>query len=133
VSQPVIHSRSILRALGCNPFVARAFDKILKLWLCRLPLLLVLTSLGCPSLFGQTQRGANLQVGHDVWTFKEGAPETISALAQTADGYLWVGTATGLFRFDGTRFEPFHSPFAPPGPELLASRLRRLRCATAGE
>ncbi len=77
MSQPVIHSRSILRALECNSFFARAFDKISKLWLCRLPLLLVLASLGGPSLFGQKPRAANLQVGHDVWTFKEGAPAIV--------------------------------------------------------
>lgn len=28
------------------------------------------------------------------------------ALAQTSDGYLWVGTTTGLWRFDGRQFEP---------------------------
>lgn len=37
----------------------------------------------------------------DRWTFKDGAPDTITALAQTADGFLWVGAPTGLFRFDG--------------------------------
>ena len=120
MSQPVIHSRSILRALDCNSFFARAFDKISKLRLCRLPLLLVLASLGGPSLFGQKPRAANLQVGHDVWTLKEGAPENVNSLAQTADGFLWIGTPTGLFRFDGTRFEPFHSPF---GDQLLSTNI----------
>jgi ligand-binding sensor domain-containing protein len=27
------------------------------------------------------------------------------AIAQTADGFLWVGTLTGLFRYDGARFD----------------------------
>jgi signal transduction histidine kinase/ligand-binding sensor domain-containing protein len=129
VSQPVIHSRSILRALKCNTFSARAFDKISKLWLCRLPLLLVLASLSCPSLFGQKPRAANLQVGHDVWTFKEGAPENVNSLAQTADGFLWIGTPTGLFRFDGTRFEPFHSPF---GDQLLSTNVYSLFAPPSG-
>jgi len=129
VSQPVIYSRSILRVLGCNPFVAPAFDGILKVRLGKLLLLLILTSLGCPSLFGQTPRGANLQVGHDVWTFKEGAPENIAALAQTADGSLWVGSTTGLFRFDGTRFEPFHSPF---GDHLLSTSVYSLFVPPSG-
>ena len=44
---------------------------------------------------------------HTAWTFKDGAPGEIYALAQTTDGYLWLGTATGLFRFDGIRFEPY--------------------------
>jgi len=30
---------------------------------------------------------------------------TLRALAQTTDGYLWLGTATGLFCFDGIRFQ----------------------------
>jgi ligand-binding sensor domain-containing protein/signal transduction histidine kinase len=47
------------------------------------------------------------QYGHIAWRIQDGfftgAPTSI---AQTADGYLWVGTADGLFRFDGTRFVP---------------------------
>jgi ligand-binding sensor domain-containing protein len=30
-----------------------------------------------------------------------------NAIAQTADGYLWIGTQTGLLRFDGIRFVPW--------------------------
>jgi len=37
----------------------------------------------------------------------DGAPGQVHALAQTTDGYLWLGTATGLFRFDGIRFQPY--------------------------
>ncbi len=33
----------------------------------------------------------------------------VLALAQTTDGYLWLGTDTGLVRFDGIRFESFQS------------------------
>jgi signal transduction histidine kinase/ligand-binding sensor domain-containing protein len=129
VSQPVINSRSILHSFKCNSFVARAFDSISKVRLCRLLLLLVLASLGCLSLLGQTQRAANLQVGHDVWTFKEGAPENVNTLAQTADGFLWIGTQTGLFRFDGTRFEAFHSPF---GDQLLSTNVYSLFAPPSG-
>ena len=32
---------------------------------------------------------------------------SVYALAQTTDGFLWVGTSTGLYRFDGLKFEPF--------------------------
>ena len=44
---------------------------------------------------------------HESWTFRDGAPEVTTALAQTEDGYLWVGAPAGLFRFDGVRFELF--------------------------
>ncbi|MEI7534604.1 MAG: two-component regulator propeller domain-containing protein [Verrucomicrobiae bacterium] len=41
-----------------------------------------------------------------TWQIEEGLPDTIvSAVAQGPDGYLWVGTAAGLVRFDGVRFE----------------------------
>ena len=39
----------------------------------------------------------------------------VRALAQTADGWLWVGTDDGLYRFDGIRFERIA---AEPGPDV---------------
>jgi signal transduction histidine kinase/streptogramin lyase len=47
------------------------------------------------------------QLNHTAWTAKDGAPDKIVALAQTTDGYLWLGTNRGLFRFDGVTFESF--------------------------
>ena len=48
------------------------------------------------------------QLDHTVWTVREGAPLSVTALAQSADdGVLWIGTTTGLYQFDGSRFEPF--------------------------
>ena len=47
---------------------------------------------------------------HTAWTFKDGAPSEIHALAQTRDGFLWLGTASGLFRFDGIRFQQYQPP-----------------------
>jgi signal transduction histidine kinase/ligand-binding sensor domain-containing protein len=40
----------------------------------------------------------------DHWQDEQGLPSAVSALLATADGYLWVGTRRGLFRFDGLRF-----------------------------
>lgn len=41
-----------------------------------------------------------------VWRTDDGLPDNvISGLAQTPDGFLWVGTQGGLMRFDGVRFE----------------------------
>ncbi len=40
-----------------------------------------------------------------IWRTHDGLPENrIRAIAQTSDGYLWVGTSSGLARFDGVRF-----------------------------
>jgi len=60
---------------------------------------------------------------HQSWTFKEGAPETVEALAQTADGYLWLRTQAGLYRFNGIRFELFRSPFGDQFPSTSVSAL----------
>ncbi|WP_380784807.1 two-component regulator propeller domain-containing protein [Sphingomonas sp. R86521] len=51
----------------------------------------------------------------------------VSALAQTPDGYLWLGTYEGLYRFDGVTFErispaPGHPPGAIPVTAVFAAR-----------
>lgn len=47
---------------------------------------------------------------HVAWTGKNGAPTGVASLAQTLNGYLWIGTDHGLYCFDGTRFERFEEP-----------------------
>jgi ligand-binding sensor domain-containing protein len=47
------------------------------------------------------------QFAHAAWGPKDGAPSVIQALAQTADGYLWLGSPDGLYRFDGAVFERY--------------------------
>ena len=45
----------------------------------------------------------------DVWRIEDGLPQnSISAFAQTPDGYLWMATFDGLVRFDGVRFTVFN-------------------------
>lgn len=44
------------------------------------------------------------QYGHTSWGIREGFNVGhINAMAQTPDGYLWLGTEFGLYRFDGVR------------------------------
>ena len=44
------------------------------------------------------------QYAHTAWTVRVGfSLGTIFAMAQTPDGYLWLGCEFGLFRFDGVR------------------------------
>jgi ligand-binding sensor domain-containing protein len=50
------------------------------------------------------------QLQHTGWTAREGAPGSIQSLAQTTDGYMWLGTAYGLFRFDGVHFDHYKLP-----------------------
>jgi ligand-binding sensor domain-containing protein len=47
------------------------------------------------------------QLYHSSWTAKDGLTGTVWGLAQTVDGFLWVGTSDGLFRFDGVSFEHY--------------------------
>ena len=43
-----------------------------------------------------------------VWSSEKGAPPgDVFALAEDADGYIWIGTPTGLLRFDGSKFTPW--------------------------
>src|ERR1700689_1746350 len=44
---------------------------------------------------------------HTAWIISEGAPSGLTQIAQTTDGYLWLGTQTGLIRFDGIRFDRY--------------------------
>ena len=41
---------------------------------------------------------------HRRWTLNDDSPSQIGALAQTRDGYLWLGTHDSLYRFDGLNF-----------------------------
>ena len=45
------------------------------------------------------------QYAHTAWRIQDGVfSGSPNAIAQTADGYLWIGTQSGLLRFDGIRF-----------------------------
>jgi ligand-binding sensor domain-containing protein len=64
----------------------------------------------CVSVCALDRDRSVTQFHHTAWTAKDGAPSQISAFAQTEDGYLWIGSALGLFRFDGVAFEQFNPP-----------------------
>jgi ligand-binding sensor domain-containing protein/signal transduction histidine kinase len=67
----------------------------------------------------------------EVWDTDSGLPHsTVTSIAQTPDGYLWVGTLFGgLARFDGVRFVNFH-----PGntPELRSIEIQKLLVDSQG-
>jgi ligand-binding sensor domain-containing protein len=51
------------------------------------------------------------QYAHNAWTIRDGFfKSVIYSIAQTPDGYLWLGTEFGLFRFDGVRSVPWQPP-----------------------
>ena len=69
------------------------------------------------------------QFTHTAWTEKDGAPADIVAITQTSDGYLWLGTWTGLFSFDGVRFTRFEPQ---SGEHLPVQTIRRLLATRDG-
>ncbi|TVP75007.1 MAG: response regulator [Gemmatimonadales bacterium] len=71
------------------------------------------------------------QYGIDAWGEREGLPQNfVNSLAQTPDGYLWMGTERGLVRFDGIRFTVFT---AEDTEGLSSSWVRSLTTGPAGE
>lgn len=76
----------------------------------RMLLLYLFSALLYTSAFALDRDRALTQFHHTAWRASDGAPSQTSALAQTADGYLWIGSARGLFRFDGVRFETYAPP-----------------------
>ena len=70
------------------------------------------------------------QYAHTAWRIQDGDfSGTPHAIAQTADGYLWIGTETGLLRFDGVRFVPWA---APAGKHLPSRKISSLLGANDG-
>ena len=50
----------------------------------------------------------------DTWQTEQGLPlNTVQSMYQTRAGYLWVGTAGGIARFDGIRFATFETAAVP--------------------
>lgn len=84
-----------------------------------------------PELPMPAQRAVGALAGykHEHWTLEEGAPGRINALTQGADGFLWIGSVEGLFRFDGLTFEPVGLP-GRNAPRLVVSQLATARDGT---
>jgi ligand-binding sensor domain-containing protein/signal transduction histidine kinase len=72
----------------------------------------------CPSAFGLDPALDVSQYAHTSWKIRDGFTKgLIGSIAQTPDGYLWLGTEFGLLRFDGVRTVPWQ----PPGDQHLPS------------
>src|SRR5262249_4982205 len=73
---------------------------------------------GCPCAFALDPALDISQYVHRSWRIRDGFTKgRINALAQTPDGYLWLGTEFGLLRFDGVR----NVPWSPPAGQDLPS------------
>jgi ligand-binding sensor domain-containing protein/signal transduction histidine kinase len=66
-----------------------------------------------PSLAAADSAARN-EYSHSIWRIQDGLPQnSIQAITQTTDGYLWIGTPEGLVRFDGARFVVFDRANTP--------------------
>ncbi|HCT60832.1 MULTISPECIES: sensor histidine kinase [Acidobacterium] len=106
---------------------ARLARRIAKILLC----LLLLVCYEAPKALSQMRSLDVSQYLHTSWTAQQGYFRGVgisnNAIAQTADGYLWFLSPTGVFRFDGVRFVDWKPPNGgqlpgSPPTQLLASR-----------
>jgi ligand-binding sensor domain-containing protein len=96
---------------------------------CGLLAVLVLLSSGVVSRAAPSMSLADTYVV-DQWQTDGGLPQnSVTAIAQTLDGYLWLGTFNGLVRFDGARFVVFDTATTP---ELPSSRITGLQVDRRG-
>src|SRR6202158_984645 len=70
------------------------------------------------------------QYAHTAWTYRDGFLQgSVFAITQTPDGYLWLGTKSGVVRFDGVRAVPL--PMAP-GQQFPSTSVGALLTARDG-
>jgi signal transduction histidine kinase/ligand-binding sensor domain-containing protein len=84
----------------------------------------------CPCAYALDPALDVSQYAHTAWKVREGFSKGgVTSIAQTPDGYLWLGTEFGLLRFDGVRAVPWKPP---AGEELPSSHIRSLLVARDG-
>jgi signal transduction histidine kinase/ligand-binding sensor domain-containing protein/CheY-like chemotaxis protein len=68
-------------------------------------LTIVVLGAGVPVAYALDPLKAISQYVHSAWDSEQGLPQnSVTALVQTSDGYIWFGTQEGLVRFDGVHF-----------------------------
>ena len=96
----------------------------------RIFLILLCSLLACPSANALDPDRRISQYAHTAWRVRDGVfAGSPTAITQTGDGYVWIGTLAGLLRFDGVRFVPF---VPPAGKHLLNPAVISLLGASDG-
>jgi hypothetical protein len=93
--------------------------------------------LACVFIFLARASGTVAPYRFFSWTTENGLPQnSIQALRQTRDGYLWMSTLDGLVRFDGLRFRVFNrqntAALTTNGFSFFALLEDRQGCLSAG-
>jgi signal transduction histidine kinase/ligand-binding sensor domain-containing protein/CheY-like chemotaxis protein len=98
----------------------------------------IVIPLFCWAAFAFTAHASNGSLPHslselhqEVWRTEQGLPQnTVPAIVQSRDGYLWAGTELGLERFDGSHFTVFDKSNTP---ELRSNVIYALLAASNGD
>lgn len=91
--------------------------------------LLVLTGVMLLGASSSSAHESIAQMYQRSWTVKDGAPANIEMMIQGPDGFIWITTGHGLYRFDGVAFERYQTP---PGTALLSNQLNQINFGTDG-
>lgn len=105
------------------------FPRPLVLWLSRV--IAVITYGLCPLISTSAFAMPPLlsSYSHTAWGPQHGAPNDVHNFAQTTDGWLWLASPNGLYRFDGVRFERMDSV---QGQRLYSTNVLALLAAPDG-
>lgn len=97
--------------MGTLQNIAAAADRVAErghrvhlAWRLVLGCLIAFTHLSCEAVPARPLSLLGYQ--RTSWGQKDGAPAGIQAMARTSDGWLWLGTNSGLYQFDGVSFSP---------------------------
>jgi len=109
------HTRGIVATLPCNGIGA----------------LVLAFGAFCAPVFALNPSLDINQYAHTAWTIRDGHFKgTVFSIAQTPDGYLWLGTDFGLVRFDGMHFSGWQPPNDQPLPSTSILNLLSVRDGT---
>src|SRR5262249_58995499 len=82
-------------------------------------LLFALAGAGPAGATGPAEPPSAPPLGHRAWDAESGLPQnSVQAIVQGSDGFLWIATQSGLARFDGIRFQVFEPATSPGLPDL---------------
>ncbi len=93
-----------MKRLFVNQGLPYSVCDIVRTCVWRLEIMLALLAGTLPALALNPKKTID-QYGHNVWFRHNGLPaNAVNVALQTYDGYIWLGTSGGLFRFDGVNF-----------------------------